>query len=361
MTGLYVKLKNTLGIPLDLEFECDPGKVLALVGPSGSGKTTALRCIAGLFKTDQGLIRCKENVWFDQKKKITVSPQKRHVGMVFQNYALFPHLSVKKNIELSIEKNDASNVEELLSAVNLQGLDDRLPKTLSGGQQQRVALARALARKPDVLLLDEPFSAVDQVTRRKLRLELLELIRRLNIPIILVTHDLDEAAMLADNLCVIHNGKGLQIGSPDEVFNTPKNALVARLMDVRNIFTGNLIDQNQEENNSLIEWAGIKFNAPYQQDFSSIDKINWCISADKVLLHRRVNPSNGVRENPVSGQIVELVKISGVSNVIIAIDSHPELKLHMDLPPHVVERNQLKIGEEISMSLLKDSIHLMAV
>ena len=359
MNNLTVQLKNKKGIPLDLNFECEAGKVLALVGPSGSGKTTILRCIAGLFQTDQGLIKSQNKIWFDSKNKVFKPPQQRHVGMVFQNYALFPHLSARRNIEIGMGENCTSSVEDLLSNVNLQGLGDRMPATLSGGQQQRVALARALAREPEVLLLDEPFSAVDQVTRRKLRLELLELIRKLNIPIILVTHDLDEAAMLGDKLYVIHNGIGLQTGTADEVLRTPETALVARLMDVRNIFEGKLIEQKKTTNASLISWAGIQFEAPYQRSFSNTEKINWSISADKVLLHRRVNPSNGVRENPVSGKIVELVTVGGICNVIITLETDQAIKLHMDLPPHVVERNELKVGETISMSLLKDAIHLM--
>jgi molybdate transport system ATP-binding protein len=130
-------------------------------------------------------------------------------------------------------------------------------------------------------------------------------------------------------------------------------------MDVRNIFEGALIEQKQSTNSSLISWAGIQFEAPYQRSFSNASKINWSIPADKILLHRRVNPSRGVNENPITGQIMELVTIGGVCNVIITPDEAPTIKLHMDLPPHVVERNELKVGEKISMSLLKDAIHLM--
>lgn len=359
MKSLIVQLENRKGIPLDLNFECEAGKVLALVGPSGSGKSTILRSIAGLFKTERGFIKCHDQVWFKSDQRIFVAPQQRHVGIVFQNYALFPHLNVRKNIEIGMDATCVSSLEDLLSMVNLQGLENRMPSTLSGGQQQRVALARALAREPKVLLLDEPFSAVDQVTRRKLRLELLELIRKLNIPIILVTHDLDEAAMLGDRLCVLHNGTGLQTGTPDDVLRAPATAVVARLMDIRNLFEGELVDQDQEKNTSVILWEDIKFEAPFQRQIQKGSKINWSIPADKVLLHRRVNPSRGVRENPVSGQIIELVTISGISNVIIALDSDQRVKLHMDLPPHVVERNDLKVGEKISVSLLKDALHLM--
>lgn len=359
MSKLNVQLKNTHGIPLDLSFECEVGQVLALVGPSGSGKTTVLRCIAGLFRTDKGQIECDGQLWFESNKNIFMPTQQRHIGMVFQNYALFPHLTVKENIELGMEKEFSASAKELLSSMNLHGFESRMPSTLSGGQQQRVALARALARQPKILLLDEPFSAVDQVTKRKLRFELLKLIRKLKVPIILVTHDLDEAAMLADKICVLHNGKSLQTGSPIEVMRKPSSATVARLMDVRNLFEGVLIEQNATENRARISWAGIEFDAPYQQGFYINQKVNWSIPADKVLLHRRRNPSKGVRENPVSGRISEIVTVGGITNVIIELTTDSHIKLHMDLPSHVLERNRLDVGEDISMSLLKDAIHLM--
>lgn len=360
MSHLSVQLENEKGIPLDLSFDCAAGQVLALVGPSGSGKTTVLRCIAGLIESSHGKISCNNNLWLDSKSNYSLSTQQRRIGMVFQNYALFPHLTVQQNIELGMEKKFISSVDSLLASMNLHDFGHRMPSTLSGGQQQRVALARALARQPQALLLDEPFSAVDQVTKRKLRLELLKLIRQLNIPIILVTHDLDEAAMLADKICVLHNGKSLQTGSPIDVMRKPNSATVARLMDIRNLFEGQLVEQSLVEDRSVINWAGIRFEAPYQEGFSAGKTVNWSISADKVLLHRRRSPSKGVKENPVTGRITEIVTISGVTNIFIEVSQEPKIKLHMDLPPHVLERNQLKVGESISMSLLKTDIHLMS-
>ena len=206
---LEATIKQQQPIPLEVQLECAAGEMLALVGPSGSGKTTVLRCIAGLHKPQQGLIR-SQTIWFDSNHELNYSPQQRRVGMVFQNYALFPHLTVMQNIMLAMQTPQEHKVRALLEQVHLSGLEYRFPSQLSGGQQQRVALARALARDPEVLLLDEPFSAVDKVTRRKLYLELHALRRQLSMPIILVTHDLDEAAMLADQMCVIHQGKTLQ-------------------------------------------------------------------------------------------------------------------------------------------------------
>ena len=174
--GLSVRLEQLEPIPLAAEFAVAAGELLALVGPSGSGKTTVLRCIAGLHRPRSGFIRCGEATWFDSENGADFAPQERSVGFVFQNYALFPHLTAIENVATALghlpRGARASRARALLERVHLAGLENRRPAELSGGQQQRVAVARALAREPQVLLLDEPFSAVDQVTRRKLQREL---------------------------------------------------------------------------------------------------------------------------------------------------------------------------------------------
>ena len=177
--GLLVRVSAPAPVPLDAEFTCRTGELLALVGPSGSGKTSLLRCIAGLRRPRAGLVRCKGLTWFASDRAINLPPQKRRVGLVFQQYALFPHLSARDNVASALRHLPANarnaRAEALLETVHLAGLEAHKPRELSGGQQQRVALARALARDPAVLLLDEPFSAVDQVTRRKLQSELAQL------------------------------------------------------------------------------------------------------------------------------------------------------------------------------------------
>ncbi|MCK5926189.1 MAG: ABC transporter ATP-binding protein, partial [Methylococcales bacterium] len=224
-TGLKLWLRQTHSIKLNIKLHCQNNEVLALVGPSGSGKTTVLRAIAGLYSVENGLIQCQQHCWLDTKKAINVASHQRAVGFVFQNYALFPHLSAQENVAVSLNhlsKNKRLKyAKSLLKKVHLEGLEKRYPMQLSGGQQQRVAVARALAREPKILLLDEPFSAVDQVTRRRLYKELIELRRSLSIPIILVTHDLNEATLLADRLCLLHHGVSLQSGSPAEVSTQP--------------------------------------------------------------------------------------------------------------------------------------------
>lgn len=360
---LAVRLQQEGPIPLDVELECHPGEVLALVGPSGSGKSTILRAIAGLYRPRTGLIRSGDAVWFDSQSGRQVSPQQRRVGMVFQHYALFPHLSALENVKIALshlpESQRESRAAELLARVHLSGVRDRQPAQLSGGEQQRVALARALAREPRVLLLDEPFSAVDQVTRRKLRLELSELTRTLSIPIILVTHDLDEACVLGRRMCILRAGRTLQVGAPNEVMQRPRDAEVARLMDVRNIFSGLIADPSREGTTRLA-WNDEFLELPYCTDFRPGDKVTWCIPPEQVLLHRKDRPaSRGAGENPVNAVVSELMTVGGITNVVLTLANTSRERLHMDLPPHVIKRTQLAIGDNVSMSLLGEAIHLM--
>ena len=234
--ALSVNLRQTGPIPLDAAVSVAPGEILALVGPSGSGKTTVLRSIAGLYAPSGGRILCNGSVWLDCDAGINVPARARRVGMVFQSYALFPHRSAAENVmealgDLPAEaRRDQARL--LLARVHLNGLEDRRPAELSGGEQQRVAVARALARRPEVLLLDEPFSAVDRVTRRGLRRELAELRRELPMPVILVTHDLDDVVRLADRICVMRGGRILQTGPVDQVMARPANAEIAELLDL---------------------------------------------------------------------------------------------------------------------------------
>lgn len=234
--GLSVQLRATAPIPLDLTLTCAPGELLALVGPSGSGKTTVLRCIAGLHHPTQGRIACDGATWLDTAQRIELPPQQRRVGLVFQGYALFPHMTALGNVAAALGHIAAgqrpARAAALLAQVGLEGLEGHRPAGLSGGQQQRVALARALARDPAVLLLDEPFSAVDRPTRRELYRVLASLRERFSIPVVLVTHDLDEAIRLADRMAVLNQGRVLQQGAPNDVAARPVDALVARLLDV---------------------------------------------------------------------------------------------------------------------------------
>lgn len=234
--GVSVNLRQQVPIPLDVTFSVAPREVLALVGPSGSGKSTTLRSIAGLYRPAAGRITCNGSVWLDQITGICIPARQRRVGLVFQSYALFPHLTAIENVMEALGDLPMDDRRQqagaLLGRLHLDTVIDRKPASLSGGEQQRVAVARALARRPEVLLLDEPFSAVDRVTRRRLRRELAELRDELSMPVILVTHDLDDAVRLADRLCVIDRGEIIQTGFVDEVMKRPATPAVAALLDL---------------------------------------------------------------------------------------------------------------------------------
>lgn len=352
---LEVSLRQTQPIPLEVDLHCDNDRVLALVGPSGSGKTTVLRAIAGLHQPAEGRVDCQQMRWFDSKVQINQPVQQRRCGLVFQNYALFPHLSVAGNIALAMDNPSDNAVQDLLAQVHLAGLAERYPSQLSGGQQQRVALARALAREPGVLLLDEPFSAVDKVTRRKLYLELHRLRRQLSMPVVLVTHDLDEAAMLADEICVIHQGRTLQQGLVDEVLYRPKSLEVARQVDARNLFSGKMVEQ---DNRLCLSWQGRLLAVEQTAGFKAGDAVHWMLSPAKVLLHQRVRQSRGEQENPLTVQITEMLTLRGITTILMQL-ADAGLMLQMDLPEHVASRNQLRPGEQIGVSLLASAIHLM--
>lgn len=220
---------------LSVDAQVTPGRILVLLGPSGSGKSTLLRCIAGLEYTHSGMIACQEEVWLDTKKDINLTPQQRRTGFLFQDYALFDHLNVEKNIGFGVAKEQRQvKVDEWLKRLHIEDLATMMPAQLSGGQKQRVALARAMAIEPQLLLLDEPLSAIDFSLRRKIRRELRELLRRWQRTAILVTHDLEEARYFADELFIMHRGKLLQQGNVTEIFQRPASAQVASIVGWKN-------------------------------------------------------------------------------------------------------------------------------
>ena len=233
---MYVELKNINKIydrykaSDNVNLGIGKGKLVALLGPSGSGKTTILRMIAGLETPDSG------EIVIDGKVVNDISPSKRGIGFVFQNYALFRYMIVFDNIAFGLKiakmekKEIKRRVNELMKLVNIKGLEKRYPNQLSGGQRQRVAFARALAPKPEILLLDEPFAAIDAKVRQELRNWLRETIDKVGITSIFVTHDQEEAIEVADEIIITNNGKIEQVGTPKEIYSSPRTAFVAKFM-----------------------------------------------------------------------------------------------------------------------------------
>lgn len=295
--ALAVEVEQSSPMPLSGSLRCGAGELLALVGPSGAGKTSLVRVLAGLMRPQQGRVAVGGEVWCDTAQGIFWPPQRRHVGLVFQNYALMPHLDAAANVALSLlHLPHAERLQQARHWLDHVGLSAeqqaRRPATLSGGQQQRVAVARALAREPKLLLLDEPFSAVDQMNRQGLYRLLADLRRELAIPIVLVTHDLNEARMLADRLVVMDGGQVLQHGSPAHIHNAPRNARVADLVGIQNRFRGEWLGPAAAPGQGLLRWVGNAASAAPAPVLTVRDKgklevgqpLSWVIPSDGISL-----------------------------------------------------------------------------
>ena len=217
---LHKWLHSTGGeMDLSMNFNILEGQFITLFGESGAGKTSVLRMIAGLMEPDEGLINVNDQIWYDSEKKINLNPQKRNIGVVFQDYALFPNMTVRENLQFALQKGQNHKViNELIEIVELGSLESRSPLTLSGGQKQRVAIARAIVQRPKILLLDEPLSALDAKIRIKLQDYLLDLHRSFGLTTILISHDVSEIFKLSDHVIKMKQGSILKQGSPTEVF-----------------------------------------------------------------------------------------------------------------------------------------------
>jgi molybdate transport system ATP-binding protein len=226
---LRVEARKPLGaLDLDLTIVVAPGECLAVAGPSGAGKTSLLRVAAGLLRPEHGLVEAGGETWLDTRRGVDLPPERRRCGYLFQEYALFPHLSAWQNVAYPLRGSDRrERAAALLDRFGMSGLADARPRTLSGGERQRVALARALAREPDVLLLDEPLSALDARTRASAVRELGALLRDADVPAVLVTHDFAEAAALGDRVAIVDAGRLLQEGTPSDLAAAPQSAFVA--------------------------------------------------------------------------------------------------------------------------------------
>jgi molybdate transport system ATP-binding protein len=327
----------------------DTGSEFAvLFGCSGSGKTTALRCIAGLENPDAGTIRINDKLYFDSKKKVNLLPQKRKIGYMFQENALFPHMNVRQNVEFGLKDlsstDKANRVDEMLSFAGIEKLEFSYPNGLSGGQKQKVALARALAPNPEVLLLDEPFSSLDTVVRLKLRKELRTVQRRLGIPVIFITHDPVEAFTMADRMVVFDNGNVQQLGSPEDVFYHPKTRYVAELVGFSNLFDDAVVERHGQKDECTFLWSlGTEITAPYIRRMAG-DRVSWGIRPENIELVDSEN-AHSIREedrkNLLNGVIRNIVN-KGTSWIMSLKLKESEAILNIEITNHIF--NSLKIG-----------------
>ncbi|WP_027184992.1 spermidine/putrescine ABC transporter ATP-binding protein PotA [Desulfovibrio inopinatus] len=275
----------------DFNLSIEDGEFLTLLGPSGCGKTTVLRIIGGFETCDHG------DVVIDGVSMKGVPPEARTVNTIFQSYALFPHMNIYDNVAFGlriegIAKSDiATMVQEALKLVRLEGMETRKPSELSGGQQQRVAIARAIVKKPRVLLLDEPLSALDYRLRKQMQKELKALQRTLGITFVLVTHDQEEAFTMSDRVVVMNHGRIEQVGSPKDIYETPSNLYVARFVGEINVLDGVIVER--KDCNFAAEVEGVQVSVKSKRDFNPGDKIHVLLRPEdfRVEVMREVNES----------------------------------------------------------------------
>jgi len=306
------------------------GELLTILGPSGSGKTTLLRLVAGFAEPDAGKILL-------QGRDITyLPPAKRDIGMVFQNYALFPHMTVAENVAFPLQMRKTAKaeikrrVDWALGIVELTGYEERLPRQMSGGQQQRVAFARAIVFDPRILLLDEPFGALDRKLREQIQLEVRRLQQQLNLTSLFVTHDQEEALILSDRIAVMNKGRIEQLGTPHEIYEKPANRFVADFIGISNLFSGKL-EGRDKQTAAVRDEAGTLFHVVADEIPDA--------GSDAVVLVRperlRLLQAGDEAENSISGEVAEIVYLGQSEKLSIDVGAGRRVLMH----------RQTKLGE----------------
>ena len=328
------------------------GKLFTLLGPSGCGKSTTLRCVAGLEKPEEGEIKIGQEKIFSSKEKIFVPGNKRDIGMVFQSYAIWPHMTVFENIAypLKIKRLPKQEIRrkvfKVLNTVGLEGLEDRLAPHLSGGQQQRVALARALVKEPKVLLLDEPLSNLDAKLREQMRLEIKELQEKLKITTLYVTHDQTEALAISDVVAVMNEGEILDLGRPKEIYHRPQNKFTADFIGQTNLLEGRVLERKEK----LVKVATAlgEFYCSVLKETETSDDVLVSIRPENLILS--AEPFS--LENTVEGEIKSLIFLGEMVDCqILAREVVLRARIHPSSPFKEKDRVYLKIDPESSICI----------
>ena len=332
----------------NINLEVKNKEYLVILGPTGAGKTLLLEMIVGFHSPDSG------EIWINGENVTDSPPEKRKVGFVYQDYMLFPHMTVRENVEFGLKMHGIPPVErkkaanDVLELTGLMRLRDRFPNTLSGGEQQKTALARALIIKPKVLLLDEPLSALDVSTQKRLRGELKRLHEELRITTVHVTHDQVEAFVLADRLAVMRDGAIVQTGSPEEVFHKPRDDYVARFVGFENLFDGEVVEN--QKNVAKIDIGGVIIEAV-------TEKVGKCVVGvrpDDIIVSKRLFKSS-VR-NTLKGAITDFVDMDAFASLIVSVGNSSFAAL---ITKRSFLEMRLKKGSEVYLSFKASAVHVI--
>lgn len=333
----------------DVSFEIKEGEYYTLLGPSGCGKTTTLQCIAGLETPDEGEIVMGGELVFSSGEKVVVPAHRREIGMVFQSYAIWPHMTVFDNVAFPlaygrrrVPKSQVSErVMNALSLVHLQELATRPAPFLSGGQQQRVALARAIVEEPKLLLLDEPLSNLDAKLREEMRSEIRELVSRLQITTLYVTHDQIEALFLSDRIAVMQSGKIVQEGTPRQIFLTPKDQFVADFLGKSNFLKGQVVERSIASKTAIIDTAVGRMRCVITQDVDAGDTVLLAVRPSGIQVRRTAPSEDGntfqgnIQTLNFIGDFLECLVKTGDELVKVMLDPYQEFKVGEQVYLHV--------------------------
>jgi molybdate transport system ATP-binding protein len=352
--------KRLPGFALDVAFTTDK-ELAVLFGPSGTGKSLTLQAIAGTVSPDAGCILLDGQPLYDSSKRHALPPQQRRVGYVPQHYALFPHLTVAENMAFGLGRMPrrvrTQRVAELLELFGMYGFERRLPRQLSGGQQQRVALARALAVQPRLLLLDEPFAALDDVLRETLRQELLQVQARWGITVLLVTHDLSDVFALGQRVLVYDHGQIIQQGTRHEVFFRPNSRRVAEFVHTRNILPA--VVEHGDAETLWVRWQGYTI-ATTPQPLVPGTPVYLCIRPTQVLIVRPERVAARRRETLLYGDIVRETTHPDSATLFLRLEhSTATHDLEITVPNAVYQRFGLDTNKRISVELGRQAIHVI--
>ncbi|MFC1815456.1 ABC transporter ATP-binding protein [Thermodesulfobacteriota bacterium] len=340
-----------------INFEVKEGSFFTLLGPSGCGKTTTLRCVAGLERPEGGEIMIGDEIVVSPEKNIFVPPHQREIAMVFQSYAIWPHMNVFDNTAFALtqgkgklsKKQVKEKVDKALHLVQLSGLENRPAPQLSGGQQQRLALARSLAKEPKLLLLDEPLSNLDAKLRENMRLELKKMLRKLNMTALYVTHDQVEALVMSDVVAVMWKGKIVEVNSPREIYNKPKDQFTASFIGTNNFFEGKILDSIAPGKTATAEIAENRLDCILPEGVNKGDKIILAIRPENIELSKQEPVS---KANILKGKIEVAAFLGDIIDCRVLVGSHAvSVKFRHD--------SDISEGESIFLRLPAESLQVI--